>query len=177
MVKSVSEYDIAKLLAEKPQKLDSSFSQLNLRFIKDPEQSQEELSPEEQAHSNKRKVVRLVYLIWSGLTKYLRNNVCFKHKAVEVQPLGIFAPVPSHQARDPLFKGPLKHPSTMLPQPVLMILNEAFVSQLGTIQLDRTSPKAVGSFNPLDRSEVTALFDHITALNLASMASACKTDP
>lgn len=89
--------------------------------------------------SNRRKVVRLVYSLWSGLVKYLRNQVCFQHKAVEIGPLGIFGPVTMSQARDPLFKGPVQHPSATLPQPVIAVLNENFLNQLGEVSVDVTS--------------------------------------
>ena len=35
-MKSLSEFDIAKLFVESPLKLEKSFGQLNLRFVKDP---------------------------------------------------------------------------------------------------------------------------------------------
>jgi len=63
-----------------------------VRHIRDPAEGQKPDS-EEEIEATKRKVIRLTYLVWSGLTKCLRNMVQYKQKAVEIPGVGVFGPI------------------------------------------------------------------------------------
>lgn len=109
----MSEYALFKECVHNPRYLDSNLSQLNLSFIRDPN------APPETAtdtpvmdHSstslevNQRKAVRLFYMVWSGVTKCLRNMVQQQKKAIEISNFAIFGPIAeTNQGRDPLDKG------------------------------------------------------------------------
>lgn len=118
-MKSLSEFDLAKLIAENPMRLDKSFGSLDLRFIRDPNEGQLD-----DAEAIKRKVTRLIYLIWSGIAKCLRNLVQIKQRAVEIAGLGVFGPVFAKRLRDPLDKGPENKSNILLPQPIFFVLND-----------------------------------------------------
>ena len=83
---SLSEFALFKECVHNPRYLDPSLSQLNLQFIKDPAMPElgenyagagEETGPKESTslESTQRKALRLFYMVWSGLTKCLRNQV------------------------------------------------------------------------------------------------------
>ena len=81
-MKTSSEFDIIKLLVANPIKLDKSFSKLNLRFIKDSTETEnplESIAQEGPDEANievtSRKITKLAYAVWSGLSKYLRSMV------------------------------------------------------------------------------------------------------
>jgi hypothetical protein len=44
------------------------------------------------------------------------------------------------------------------------------------VAVDTTSAKAVGRYNKHDKSEVHELFNHLSTLNLGSIAAVCHTD-
>jgi hypothetical protein len=126
----------------------------------------------------KKKVVRLFYAVWSGVTKYLRNLVQCQQRAVEVQGLGIFSPVfASPKLRDPLNKGPVKPVSQFLPNPVFFVMDDDLLNEMNwEVAVDTTTIKAVGRYNKNDKSEVLELFNQIHPLNFGSIAAVCNTD-
>ena len=79
--------------------LDKQLSQLNLQFIKDPAAAtdQNPTSPKtedlEDLESKQRKAIRLFYMVWSGVTKCLRNIVQSQKKAIEIKDFAIFGPI------------------------------------------------------------------------------------
>ena len=81
--------------------------------------------------------------------------------------------------RDPLVKGPVKPSSSYsyLPSPVFLVVNDDFLNEMHwEVAVDTTSVKAVGRYNKHDKSEVHELFNHISTLNLGSIAAVCHTD-
>ena len=94
---ALSEFDIIKKLVEKPTKIDPSFGNLNLQFIRlDATGAEEDEKPGDEEGSledTKKKVIRLSYSVWSALTKYLRNVVSYKQIALEIPGFAIFGPI------------------------------------------------------------------------------------
>ena len=74
---SLSEFTLFKECVHNPRYLDKSLSQLNLQFIKDPaaaENSAAEVDSD-SLEVTQRKALRLFYMVWSGVTKCLRNMI------------------------------------------------------------------------------------------------------
>ena len=184
---SLSEFTLFKQCVEKPCFLDKSLSQLNLQFIKDPAADQNKpTDTNTQADSlevTQRKALRLFYMVWSGITKCMRNMVQSQKRAVEIADFAIFGPISEpNQGRDPLEKGYQNSKRTAAMQlgiiPVFVVINDDFLNQMNwEVSLDQTSEKAVGRYNKNDRSEVNDLFrNKIQALSVSSIASVCMTD-
>jgi len=76
---SISEFALFKECVHNPRHLDANLSQLNLQFIKDPaapEGDPDQPAPiDDSLEATQRKALRLFYMVWSGLTKCLRNQV------------------------------------------------------------------------------------------------------
>ena len=79
---SISEFALFKECVHNPRFLDKNFSQLNRSFIRDPAAPDTPDYPDTPAaHTDdseevqQRKALRLFYMVWSGLTKCLRNMV------------------------------------------------------------------------------------------------------
>lgn len=75
---SLSEFALFKECVHNPRHLDRNLSQLNLSFIKDPaapENPETQAPVDESLEATQRKALRLFYMVWSGLTKCLRNMV------------------------------------------------------------------------------------------------------
>ena len=95
----VSEYALFKDCVHNPRYLDSNLSTLNLSFIRDPAAAPDTTDSKVVDHSsnslevNQRKAVRLFYMVWSGLTKCLRNMVQQQKKAIEIPGFAIFGPI------------------------------------------------------------------------------------
>ena len=79
---SISEFALFKECVNNPQFLDKSLSKLNLAFIKDPAaieagEHRHDLPVDTTATDTlevtQRKAMRLFYMVWSGVTKCLRN--------------------------------------------------------------------------------------------------------
>ena len=94
----LSEFAIVKLCVEKPATLDRTLKQLNLRFIRDPQQPDigevnvtEKL--EDSEATTTRKTSHLFYSVWSAVTKCLRNIVQGHQKAIEIPNFAVFGPV------------------------------------------------------------------------------------
>jgi len=106
----LSEFALFKECVNNPTVLDKQLSQLNLAFIKDPACTEAGTPMKQEANESlevrQRKALRLFYMVWSGLTKCIRNMVQQQRKALEVSGLGIFGPISEvNQGRDPLDKG------------------------------------------------------------------------
>ena len=78
----ISEFALFKECVHNPRFLDRNLSQLNLSFIKDPNAPAESVSEVEVPKAgndslevSQRKALKLFYMVWSGLTKCLRNMV------------------------------------------------------------------------------------------------------
>lgn len=185
---SMSEFALFKECVHNPRHLDKSLSQLNLQFIKDPAASTD---PNPDAGSGtkeadslevtQRKAMRLFYMVWSGLTKCLRNMVQQQKKALEIRDFGIFGPIfEGNQGRDPLDKGFANTQKRIKLGicPVFVVINDDYLNQMNwEVALDQTSDKAVGRFNKLDRTEVNDLFKNkVQPLAISSIASVCLTD-
>lgn len=131
---ALSEFDIIKKLVEKPTKIDPSFGNLNLQFIRlDATGADEDEKPGDEEGSledTKKKVIRLSYSVWSALTKYLRNVVSYKQIALEIPGFAIFGPIIEKKGRDPMDKG-LKNSNVMMPQPVFVVINDDWLDALG----------------------------------------------
>lgn len=129
-----------------------------------------------------RKAQKLFYMVWSGITKCLKNMVQVQRRAIEIQNFAIFGPIfDSLQGRDPLDKGVQNKRAAAAKlglNPVFVVVNDEFLNQMNwEVALDQTSEKAVGRFNKVDRSEVNDLFLHkIQPLAISSIASVCMTD-
>lgn len=122
-------------------------------------------------------------MVWSGLTKCLRNMVQGQRKAIEISNFGIFGPIfDNNQGRDPLDKGFANTQRTRAVKlglhPVFLVINDDYLNSMNwEVALDQNSEKAVGRFNKQDRSEVNDLFmNKIQPLALSSIASVCLTD-
>lgn len=114
---SLSEYTLFKHCVEKPFFLDKSLTQLNLKFIKDPAAPPQldgcssasrigELTEHEPLETLQRKALRLYHMVWSGMTKCMRNMVQSQRKALEISDFAIFGAVSEkNQGRDPMNKG------------------------------------------------------------------------
>ena len=73
---TLSEFAIFKLCVENPQKLDNTLSQLNLQFVPDPADQQKVVHSDFQAlEITQRKALRLFYMVWSAVTKTVKNTV------------------------------------------------------------------------------------------------------
>ena len=185
-----SEFTLFKECVHNPRFLDTNLSQLNLSFIRDPaapidaaNQQPKDTSATDTLEVSQRKALRLFQMVWSGVTKCIRNMVQQQKKAIEIQNFAIFGPIyESNQGRDPLDKG---FANTQRMQamklgicPVFVVISDDFLNQMNwEVALDQTSEKAVGRFNKLDKAEVNDLFKNkIQSLSLSSIASVCLTD-
>ena len=185
---SLSEFAIFKQCVENPTKLDKQLSQLNLQFIKDPAApaDQELKSPaqaeEPDLESKQRKAIRLFYMVWSGVTKCLRNIVQSQKKAIEIKDFAIFGPIfdKGQGNRDPNDKGPKQRNQAdrLGLHPVFVVVNDDFLASMDwQVAIDQSSEKAVGRFNKFERAEVNDLFmNKIQPLSISSIASVCCTD-
>jgi len=187
---TLSEFALFKECVHNPVTLDRSLRELNLTFIKDPAapQTNDIGSPRANTEPDtlevaQRKGLRLFYMVWSGLTKCMRNMVQQQKKAVEINNFAIFGPISeTNQGRDPLDKGYANTQRLAAMKlgicPVFVVINDEFLNQMNwEVSLDQTSEKAVGRFNKHDRTEVNDLFrNRIQALSLSSIASVCMTD-
>ena len=122
-------------------------------------------------------------MVWSGLTKCLRNIVQQQKKAIEIANFAIFGPIAeSNQGRDPLEKGYVSQQARQAKQlgmsPVFVVISDDFLNQMNwEVALDQSSEKAVGRFNKLDKAEVNDLFkNRIAPLAVSSIASVALTD-
>ena len=122
-------------------------------------------------------------MVWSGLTKCMRNMVQQQKKALEINNFAIFGPISeTNQGRDPLDKGYANNQRTAAAKlgmvPVFVVINDEFLNHMNwEVSLDQTSEKAVGRFNKHDRTEVNDLFrSKIGVLPTSSIASVCMTD-
>ena len=95
----ISEYALFKDCVHNPRYLDSNLANRNLSFIRDPAAAPDTSDSKVVDHSstslevNQRKAVRLFYMVWSGLTKCLRNMVQQQQKAIEIPGFAIFGPI------------------------------------------------------------------------------------
>ena len=95
---TLSEFALFKECVHNPAFLDKTLSQLNLQFIKDPaatpatpaEDPSAQQHPE-QIEIVQRKALRLFYMVWSGMTKCMRNMVQTQKKALEIKDFAIFS--------------------------------------------------------------------------------------
>ena len=188
---NISEFALFKECVNNPRFLDKNLSQLNLAFIKDPAavESGDHDIPKDTSSTDtldvtQRKALRLFYMVWSGVTKCLRNQVQSQRKALEIKDFAIFGPISeTNQGRDPLDKGFANNQRITAKQlgvcPCFVVINDDYLNQMNwEVALDQTSEKAVGRFNKLDRTEVNDLFrNKISHLNVSSIASVCLTDP
>lgn len=187
---TLSEFALFKECVHNPCFLDKQLSQLNLTFIKDPaaaltetDQVPKEKEAPESLEVTQRKALRLFYMVWSGVTKCMRNMVQQQKKALEINNFAIFGPISeTNQGRDPLDKGFANNQRTaakkMGMSPVFVVINDDYLNQMNwEVALDQSSEKAVGRFNKHDRTEVNDLFrNKILPLSLSSIASVCLTD-
>ena len=109
---TISEFALFKECVHNPRFLDSNLSQLNLSFIRDPnapdmpEGDIPKPSGGDSLEVSQRKALRLFYMVWSGVTKCIKNIVQHQKRAVEIQNFAIFGPIfEANQGRDPLNKG------------------------------------------------------------------------
>lgn len=73
---SISEFALFKECVHNPRFLNSNLSQLNLAFIRDPAAPDNPEAPVDNSlEASQRKALRLFYMVWSGVTKCLRNMV------------------------------------------------------------------------------------------------------
>lgn len=97
----MSEFALFKECVHNPRYLDKSLCQLNLQFIKDPQTADETADAgsalkdysSDSLDVSQRKALRLFYMVWSGLTKCLRNIVQQQKKALEIKDFAIFGPI------------------------------------------------------------------------------------
>lgn len=93
---SISEFTLFKECVHNPRFLDKNLSQLNLAFIRDPAAPDNPDMPapvDESLEATQRKALRLFYMVWSGVTKCLRNMVQMQKKALEIKDFAIFGPI------------------------------------------------------------------------------------
>lgn len=82
-----------------------------------------------------RKALRLFYMVWSGVTKCIRNMVQQQKKAIEIQNFAIFGPIyEANQGRDPLDKGFANTQRLAAMKlgicPVFVVINDDFLNQM-----------------------------------------------
>ena len=142
----------------------------------------EEKDPQAALESKQRKAVRLFYMVWSGVTKCLRNIVQTQKKSIEIKDFAIFGPIfdKAQGVRDPNDKG-VKSKSAadrLGLHPVFVVINDDFLGQMDwQVAIDQTTEKAVGRFNKFERAEVNELFmNKVQPLSISSIASVCCTD-
>ena len=76
---TLSEFALFKQCVENPEIIDKSLTQLDLKFIRDPQapQDQSVVFPKADEHESQearqRKALRLFYMVWSGVTECLVN--------------------------------------------------------------------------------------------------------
>lgn len=179
---NLSEYALFKQAVDHPIRLDSQFSQLNLQFVHDPASNTQNTFKDTSAEFDdglandpeaaKRKALRLMHNIWSGVTKCLRNIVQQQRKAIEIPNFAIFGPLLEQLGymRDPLDKGHhYKHREMTagkayagsIISPVLAVLDSNFIAGLnGNLTVDQSSDKAVGQYNRNDKKDVIELFSN-----------------
>ena len=141
---TISEFALIKECIENPLTLDKAFSQLNLQFIRDPneKESGDRYAQEgSTSESNQRKAMRLFYLVWSGVTKCLVNIVQKQQKAIEIPGFAIFGPIleKNQGTRDPMDKG-VKNKLAAIKLgivPVFVVFNDDFIETMGEqVKLD-----------------------------------------
>lgn len=121
-------------------------------------------------------------MVWSGLTKCLRNIVQSQRKAIEIKDFAIFGPIfdKGQGTRDPNEKGikPRSQADRLGMHPVFVVVNDDFLAGMDwQVAIDQSSEKAVGRFNKFERAEVNDLFmNKIQPLSISSIASVCCTD-
>lgn len=84
---SLSEVAIFKQCITEPVTLDPSLGELNLANVSDPVDSTGISDKELQ----QRKAQKMFYMVWSGVTKYIRQSVINNLKPIEIPNLGIFS--------------------------------------------------------------------------------------
>ena len=189
---NITEFALFKECVNNPLFLDKSLSKLNLAFIKDPAAIEtgeakydipKDTSATDTPEITSRKALRLFYMVWSGVTKCLRNQVQSQHRAIEIKDFAIFGPISeTNQGRDPLDKWYANNQRNAAQKlglsPCFVVINDDFLNEMNwEVALDQSSEKAVGSFNKMDRAEVNDLFrNKILPLNVSSIASVCITD-
>lgn len=187
MSTTISEFALFKRCVESPSVLDRNLSQLNLSFIRDPatpaDATEADAPRDDSLEASQRRALRLFYMVWSGLTKCMRNLVQHQKKAIEIPNFAIFGPIAdSNQGRDPLDKGyagqQARQAKALGISPVFVVINDDFLNQMNwEVALDQSSEKAVGRFNKLDKAEVNDLFkNRISPLAVSSIASVALTD-
>ena len=187
MSTTISEFALFKRCVENPSVLDRNLSQLNLSFIRDPatpaDAAEADAPRDDSLEASQRRALRLFYMVWSGLTKCMRNLVQQQRKAIEIANFAIFGPIAdSNQGRDPLDKGyggqQARQAKALGMSPVFVVINDDFLNQMNwEVALDQSSEKAVGRFNKLDKAEVNDLFkNRIAPLAVSSIASVALTD-
>ena len=79
MSTTISEFALFKRCVESPSVLDRSLSQLNLSFIRAPatpaDAAEADAPRDDSLEASQRRALRLFYMVWSGLTKCMRNIV------------------------------------------------------------------------------------------------------
>ena len=121
-------------------------------------------------------------MVWSGVTKCLRNLVQTQKKALEIKDFAIFGPIfdKSQGVRNPCEKG-IKSSSAQDKlglHPVFVVVNDDFLAAMNwEVAIDQNTEKAVGRFNKFERAEVNELFmNKVQPLSISSIASVCCTD-
>lgn len=166
---SLTEFALFKECVHNPRFLDKNLNQLNLQFIKDPAATENPTNEMDRSGDSlevtQRKALRLFYMVWSGVTKCLRNMIQQQRKAIEIPNFAIFGPISeTNQGRNPLDKGfantQRRAEAIKLGIcPVFVVVNDDYLNQMNwEVALDQTSEKAVGRFNKLDKTEVIDLF-------------------
>ena len=137
---SYSEFTLFKECVHKPHFLNKDLSQLNLSFIRDPavpaqagDQQPRDTSATDTLEIRQRKALRLFYMVWSGVTKCMRNMVQQQKKAIEIQGFAIFGPIfEENQGRDPLDKGFANQQRMAAMKlglcPVFVVINDDFLN-------------------------------------------------
>lgn len=121
-------------------------------------------------------------MVWSGVTKCLRNIVQSQKKSIEIKDFAIFGPIfdKAQGVRNPNEKGVknMQAADRLGLHPVFVVINDDFLNQMDwQIGIDQNTEKAVGRFNKFERSEVNELFmNKIQPLSISSIASVCHTD-
>lgn len=93
-----------------------------------------EMDPQAALESKQRKAVRLFYMVWSGVTKCLRNIVQSQKKSIEIKDFAIFGPIfdKASGVRDPNDKG-IKSKSAaerLGLHPVFVVINDDLLASM-----------------------------------------------
>jgi len=106
-------------------------------------------------------------MVWSGVTKLIRNISLNNQKAVELPGLGIFGPFVTkfQRLRDPLDKGDAGNqkprPEDLGIKPIRFLVNDEFLTCTGwNVAVDTHSQNSAGRYGKDDRSQIDDAFQN-----------------